>query len=217
MLTVDPHPLLHAVAFTIALPRPLGDMGVQTTPDGPEAMTDLLRSGAPPFPPADDTLRGAVRDMLRHGGYKPTGRGKPASEYLLKAVEGGTLGAINLLVDACNVASLHSGFPISVVDLARARGPFRVGIAETGAAYVFNAAGQTIDLGGLLCLHDTEGPCANAVKDSQRTKTHAGTRDALAVVWGARAHVERTVATARWYRALLDTAGAVTTPMPTGD
>ena len=28
---------------------------------------------------------------------------------------------------------------------------------------MFNASGQTIDVGGLLCLFDAEGPCANAV------------------------------------------------------
>ena len=44
--------------------------------------------------------------MMRHGGYKPTGRGKPASEYLVKAAGNGKLGAINLAVDSCNVVSL---------------------------------------------------------------------------------------------------------------
>ena len=204
MLTVDPHPLLHVAAFTIRLPQPLGERA-STTP------LDLLRTDAPtPVVPPDEALRTGVRDLLRYGGYKPTGRGKPASEYLVKAVESGTLGAINLLVDTCNVASLHSGFPISVVDLGRARPPFVVRIAPPGAAYVFNAGGQTIDIGGLLCLHDAEGPCANAVKDSQRTKTHAATTEALAVVWGLGAHAARTEATARWYRDMLEGAGAST-------
>jgi DNA/RNA-binding domain of Phe-tRNA-synthetase-like protein len=204
MLTVDPHPLLHVAAFTIRLPQPLGDRA-------PTARTELLRTDAPtPLVPPDETLRTGVRDLLRYGGYKPTGRGKPASEYLVKAVESGTLGAINLIVDACNVASLHSGFPISVVDLGRARPPFVVRIAPPGAAYVFNAGGQTIDIGGLLCLHDAEGPCANAVKDSQRTKTHAATTEALAVVWGLGTHAARTEATARWYRDMLEGAGAST-------
>jgi DNA/RNA-binding domain of Phe-tRNA-synthetase-like protein len=97
-------------------------------------------------------VRVAVRDLLRHGGYSPTGRGKPASEYLVRAASEGALRSINLAVDACNAVSLHSGFPISVVDLARAREPFRIGIAPPGASYVFNASGQTIDLAGLLCL-----------------------------------------------------------------
>ena len=134
-------------------------------------------------------IRKDVRDVLRHGGYKPTGRGKPASEYLVKAAAKG-LRSINLAVDACNVVSLHSGLPISVVDLDRAAAPLSVAIADADASYVFNASGQEIRLGGLLCLHDAEGPCANAVKDSQRTKTHDGTTRTLSLVWGAKAHAE---------------------------
>ena len=51
-------------------------------------------------------------------------------------------------------------------------------------AYVSLASGQTIDLAGLLCLFDTEGPCGNAVKDAQRTKTTAETRRTLSLIWG---------------------------------
>jgi DNA/RNA-binding domain of Phe-tRNA-synthetase-like protein len=148
--------------------------------------------------------------MLRHGGYKPTGRGKPSSEYLIRAVTDGALGSINTAVDACNVASLHSGLPISVVDIDRARPPFRVAIAPPGATYVFNASGQTIDLAGLLCLFDEEGPSANAVKDAQRTKTHGGTVRTLSIVWGSLALPGRAQKAASWYRSLLEGAGAVT-------
>src|SRR6185295_8224828 len=123
----------------------------------------------------DDAVRGAVRDLLRHGGYKPTGRGKPASEYLVRAAGEGTLGSINAAVDACNAVSLASGLPISLIDLDLATPPLRIAVASHGAAYVFNASGQEMALDGLLCVHDAAGPCANAVKDSQRTKTHAAT------------------------------------------
>jgi len=44
--------------------------------------------------------------------------------------------------------------------------PFRAAIALAGSKYVFNTAGQEIDVSGLVCLLDTEGPCGNAVKDS---------------------------------------------------
>ena len=111
--------------------------------------------------------------------------GKPESER--KAVAEGHLSSINPVVDLCNVVSLHSGLPISVVDLDRTRGAMRVGIAPAGANFVFNASGQVIDVGGLLCLFDEEGPCANAVKDAQRTKTTAETTRALVVVWGTNA------------------------------
>jgi len=148
-------------------------------------------------------MRAAVRDMLRHGGYKPTGRGKPASEYLVRAASEGALGSINAAVDACNAVSLHSGFPISVVDLGRARAPFRIAVAPEGASYVFNVSGQEIDLAGLVCLYDADGPCGNAVRDSQRTKTNADTRQTLSVIWGCAGFEERLKRTTDWYRALL--------------
>lgn len=202
---VDPHPLLHLAAFRTRLPAPLGELA------SPDTLVQRLALGAPaPVPPPDDALRAEVRDLLRHGGFKPTGRSKPASEYLIKAAEGGFLGSINLVVDACNVVSLHSGFPISVVDLAKATAPLRVGLAPVGASYVFNAGGQEIDIGGLLCLFDAEGPCANAVKDAQRTKTDAATRETLSVVWGTAGRAAQVDAAARWYRELLAELGAET-------
>jgi DNA/RNA-binding domain of Phe-tRNA-synthetase-like protein len=150
-ITIDEHPLLEAGAFVSEFPRPLTQMPT------PASCLAWLAQGLSAPMTSDDAVRKAVRDLLRVGGYKPTGRGKPASEYLIGAAASGTLSAINLAVDACNAVSLHSGLPISVVDLDLARGPFRIGIAEQGSSYVFNRTGQTIDLGGLLCLFDAEG------------------------------------------------------------
>src|SRR5262249_9245692 len=156
-------------------PRPLGEM---PAPPGLQALL-ALDAAAPVH--SDDAVREVVRDLLRRGGFKPTGRSKPASEYLIKAVADGLLTSINLTADPCDVGSLHRGLPIGVVDLALVREPFRVDVAPKGASYVFNASGQTIDLGGLLCLFDAEGPCGNAVKDAQRTKTSAATRRTLSL------------------------------------
>src|SRR4029077_2936870 len=181
MLTVDPHPLLDLRAFVTIFPRPLAEMAT------PAELQALLSLEAPAPFRSDDAVRETVRQLLRQGGFKPTGRSKPASEYLIKAVAEGRLAAINVAVDVCTIVSLHSGLPISVVDLDRSKPPFRAGVAPAGATYVFNASGQEIDLAGLLCLFDAEGPCANAVKDAQRTKTSAQTRRTLSLVWGTRA------------------------------
>lgn len=204
LLTIDPHPLLDAGVFTTTFPSPLGELGEAAW------LTRLLSPGAEAPLRADDAVRAAIRDLLRHGGYKPTGRGKPASEYLVRTAAEGALKAINPGVDACNAVSLHSGLPISVVDLDRVSAPFRLGIAPAGAVYVFNASGQEINLEGLLCLFDAEGPCANAVKDSQRTKTHPGTRKTLSVVWGHKGLSPRTQDTVGWYRSVLEKLGATT-------
>jgi DNA/RNA-binding domain of Phe-tRNA-synthetase-like protein len=204
MVSIDAHPLLDAGIFETEFPRALGQLA------SPAALVELLSLRASAPVSRNEDLRGRVRDLLRHGGYKPTGRGKPASEYLVRAAEEGALGPINLAVDACNVVSLHSGLPISVVDLALAREPLSIGIAGAGASYVFNASGQTIDLEGLLCLFDAEGPCANAVKDAQRTKTSDSTRRTVSVVWGVRGFEKQTVDAVAWYRELLQRAGADT-------
>jgi DNA/RNA-binding domain of Phe-tRNA-synthetase-like protein len=201
---VDPHPLLDLRAFETFFPRPLGEM-----PSSSELQALLALGAAAPLS-SDAAVREEVRQLLRHGGFKPTGRSKPASEYLIKAVGEGRLASINLAVDACNVASLHSGLPISVVDLDLARPPFRVAVANAGAGYVFNASGQAMDLGALLCLFDVDGPCANAVKDAQRTKTRSETRRTLSIVWGTVALPGRAEQTAAWYRTLLEQQGART-------
>jgi DNA/RNA-binding domain of Phe-tRNA-synthetase-like protein len=201
LVTVGAHPSLRVATLVTHFPAPLAELPT------PPSILAMLAADAPAPLARDEAVRAAVRDMLRHGGYKPTGRGKPASEYLVRAASEGALGSINLAVDACNAASLHSGFPISVVDLALARPPFRIAIAPAGAEYVFNASGQTIDLGGLACLFDADGPCANAVRDAQRTKTNAGTRETLSVVWGVAGHEERLRATVEWYGGMLRGAG----------
>jgi DNA/RNA-binding domain of Phe-tRNA-synthetase-like protein len=206
-LIVAAHPLLEVVAFVTAFPSPLGKLPASDT------IRELLSPGAKgPFA-VDDAVRGAVRDLLRHGGYKPTGRGKPSSEYLLRALAEGALGSINLAVDAGNAVSLHSGLPVSVVDLERTTAPLRIEVAAAGARYVFNAAGQEIDLAGLLCLFDGDGPCANAVKDAQRTKTTQETARTISIVWGTRTLPGRAAETASWYRALLERADAATEPV----
>src|SRR5207237_6576894 len=190
--------------FVTHFPRPLGEM-----PSPPELQA-LLALEAPAPLRSDDAIRDTVRQLLRHGGFKPTGRSKPASEYLLKAVGEGRLASINVAVDACNVVSLHSGLPISVVDLDRARPPFRVGVAAPGSSFIFNASGQAIDLGGLLCLFDAEGPCGNAVKDAQRTKTGPETRRTLSLVWGTTELPGRGAQTESWYRSVLEQHGVTT-------
>lgn len=113
MLTVESHPSLAHAAFVTEFPRPLSEL------PSPEWLQALLVLEADAPVSRSEQLRTAVRDMLRHGGYKPTGRGKPASEYLVRAAGEGKLAGINLVVDACNVVSLASGVPISVVDLER--------------------------------------------------------------------------------------------------
>ena len=209
-IAFEAHPLLDASAFLTSFPRALADC-----PTPAWLAAELAPAPGPEDLPAQsEEVRQAVRRLLRQGGYRPTGRGKPASEYLARAAGEGALGPINLAVDACNAVSLATGLPISVVDVELAAPPWSVRLARAGESYVFNAAGQAIELEGLLVLCDAQGPCANAVKDSQRTKTHAGTRQTLSIVWGTRElaaeHLARSTA---GYRARLERAGLQTSAL----
>jgi DNA/RNA-binding domain of Phe-tRNA-synthetase-like protein len=203
-IEVESHPLLRPVAFTTDFPRPLGEI---TTPSWIEELLDL-DTEAPVR--RDEALRLAVRDMLRHWGHKPAGRGKPASEYLVRAVGEGALGLINAAVDVCNVVSLHCGMPIALVDLDRAHAPFTISPGLEGERYIFNPAGQEMDLRGLICLRDAEGPCGNPVKDAQRVKTDEETTRTLTVLWGVAGYEEQRDEAVRWYREMLGQLGADT-------
>lgn len=206
-LKVDAHPLLALQAFVTQLPDALSALS------SPDAVVELFAEGASAPVVSSDAIRRSVRDLLRHDGFKPTGRNKPASEYLIKAAQEGLLTPINLAVDVCNAVSLHSGLPISVVDLDRVHPPLRVGVAPEGAAYVFNRSGQVIELQGLLCLFDAEGPCGNAVKDSQRTKTCDQTRRTLTLIWAPREFSDHAVRARSWYEALLRSSGCGVEPV----
>ena len=192
---------VHAVVAELAKP-------LEQVPS-PPWLTGLLCLDASAPVRGSEGVRTAVRDLLRARGYRPTGRGKPSSEYLAAAIGEGRLGSINAVVDAGNAASLHSGLPISVVDLDACRPPLCIAVPPAGARYVFNRGGQEIDVGGLPSLCDADGPCANAVKDAQRTKTTAATRRVLGVVWGAAApDAEHAGRTAGWLLELLAALGA---------
>ena len=196
-LKIASHPALETGAFVTRFTHPLVEL------ETPASIAAFLDPGVAAPLVSSDTVRAEIRQLLRHGGFKPAGRSKPAAEYLHAAHMEGRFPRINAAVDACNVVSLCSGLPISLVDLDRLVGPLSIVIAEIGTSYVFNPSGQVIDAGGLLCLCDAEGPTGTPVKDAQRTKTHDGTRAAISIIWGTKSLPGRTQKTTAWYRELV--------------
>ena len=158
------------------------------TEELPDALAELLarvRSTGEAFVPQE--MRQRVRGMLRHGKYKPSGRGKPASEFLLRAALGDSFPLVNGPVDANNLVSLESGFPGSIFDAALSGRRLLLRRGAPGESYVFNPSGQSIDLEDLLLVcRFTAGawePCGNPVKDSMETKIRPETRDVIAVLY----------------------------------
>lgn len=144
-----------------------------------------------PDPP--EATRQAVRQLLKRGGFKATGRNKPASEYLVEARRRGEWPRILDCVDVMNLASLESGLPISILDLDRleALHPGRdlcVRLGTPGERYVFNQAGHVMELAGLFGLAVEGGEMiANPVKDSVPTKVGLGASSVLIAIYASRA------------------------------
>lgn len=160
--TPSPEPLLTQISERVE--------GVRTGAEGPS-----------------DAVRAAVRNLLRTPAYKPTGRGKPASEYLVKVAKEGDFPRINALVDINNLASLETGWPWSVLDRTLASpsgGGFEVRRGYAGESYVFNATGQTIELHGLLLAARAGAQAlANPVKDAMLAKTTSDTTEIVAFAY----------------------------------
>jgi DNA/RNA-binding domain of Phe-tRNA-synthetase-like protein len=173
-----------------------GGVTVAPAPPALAAEIDALLARRAAGEAVPEAVRAAVRDLLRRGGFKPTGRSKPASEFLAQAASRGEFPRISNVVDVCNLLSLASGLPISLLDRARALGGapgLVVRLGRPGEGHVFNAAGHAIDVEGLLCVAREDGPAlANPVKDSMESKIQDDTRDVVAVVWGGRGATDET-------------------------
>lgn len=139
-------------------------------------------------------IKTAVRNMLRFGSYKPTGRGKPASEYLFNAALLGNFPFINNIVDINNLVSVEFLLPISLIDLDKADARnFVLRRGKENESYVFNPSGQIIDLKDLLLFSTLPDDTARGtpIKDSQLTKTDGNTKNTIAVIY-APAHLADT-------------------------
>jgi DNA/RNA-binding domain of Phe-tRNA-synthetase-like protein len=182
MLLVDlPHPTLRLGIVSATY--------VRYQPSSGTLLAELLEAEArvradPALFP--EGVRTAVRDVLRVGGYKPTGRGKPASELLLSMALQGALPRIGNLVEINNLVSLCSALPISIFDASRLGPSPLVRFGRAGESYVFNQAGHSMELAGLpvVCRAD-DVPVGNAVRDSMLGKVSASTTGVLAVVYGS--------------------------------
>ena len=181
-------PKLESRSVRVALVWGLNMPGCAKTASAPPYIYALLErvrvTGEEFLSPA---RKAAVRGMLRFGKYKPSGRSKPSSEYLLAAALQGNFPLVNGPVDVNNAVSLEWGYPASIFDIELCGTDLLLRRGMAGESYVFNPSGQSIDLEDLLCVCRLEGgawlPCGNPVKDAMATKTRESTRGVVAVIY----------------------------------
>jgi DNA/RNA-binding domain of Phe-tRNA-synthetase-like protein len=190
--------------------------GIQIRPSSAELATQLSalvsQRKQQEFPPP--AVKEAVRNLLKSGGFKPSGRNKPASEYLAQAAREDRFPVINNLVDINNLISLRSGLPISLLDADAVGETLTLRYGRVDERYVFNAAGQQIDLEGLICACNgtSDQPLGNPVKDSVAGKLTEATQNVVGIIYCPRNPQMNAVAEqeaaefARW----LQTEGAAT-------
>lgn len=138
-----------------------------------------------------ESLRTAVRQMLKHGKFKASGRSKPAQEYLLRcALEDGSLPRINNAVDALNTASLAGGLPISLLSLKKVSRQLLVRRGTTDEGYIFNSVGQVLDVEDLIVTCDASveptRPVGSPVKDSMAGKIEKSDTSLVALIYAPR-------------------------------
>lgn len=165
--------------------------GIEVRPSGPALrarLDELLADLGAGRAGGGEVVRAAVRDLLRNGKYRPSGRAKPAQEYLDRVYrETGRLDLINNAVDVNNIVSLRHGLPISAFDLDKLQGEVVIRLGRAGERYVFNASGQELDCEDLVAVCDDRGPIGSPVKDSQATKLFEGATSVLYVVYASAA------------------------------
>jgi DNA/RNA-binding domain of Phe-tRNA-synthetase-like protein len=180
-LEIELPDLLLGIVESRSVPKGLADAALDA-----EILASIKsRTGTP----ETDPIKIAVRDLLRVGGYKPAGRGKPASEYLAQAAERGEFPRISHIVDSLNLVSLECRLPISLLDAERVMDGtdgLVIRFGRAGESYVFNSAGHEIDIEGLVSVARMNGPAlGNPVKDSMLAKTTDATTHTIAFIWGS--------------------------------
>ena len=175
--------LIGAVEFT--------NVSVQASPLALRAWSDevSMKAVAEAELPASEELRQQVRQMLRYGKFKASGRSKPAQEYLLRcAVQDKSLPNINAPVDILNTVSLACGLPISLLSIRKSSSKLHVRRGQSGEAYIFNAAGQELDVEDLIVVCDQNQnpgrPIGSPIKDSMAGKIEKSDDHQIAIIYG---------------------------------
>ncbi|MFZ2956575.1 MAG: phenylalanine--tRNA ligase beta subunit-related protein [Candidatus Ozemobacteraceae bacterium] len=136
-----------------------------------------------------DSLQKGIRSLLKAYGFHPSGRNRPASEFLVKDLQGrGSFNSINNVVDINNHVSLISHLPISIFDRQKTGNQLMIRVGMEGEQYIFNREGHELSLRDLLIVARGDGDKAalgSPVKDSQATKVFEGTSSLVGIIYSS--------------------------------
>ncbi|NCB39662.1 MAG: hypothetical protein EOM80_12940 [Erysipelotrichia bacterium] len=134
-----------------------------------------------------DHKQKGIRSLLKTFGFHPSGRSRPASEFLFKDLQNrGGFNFINNVVDINNHISLVSHLPISVIDIDKSGFDLCVRVGLDEESYVFNREGHELSLKKLLVIARNGAAGAafgSPVKDSQATKVFGETKNVAFFVY----------------------------------
>jgi len=167
--------------------------GVRVGPSRPEYLRRIeeeIRSRISPEYVYPDPFQKRIRSLLKTWGFHPSGRNRPASEFLVKDLQvRGAFNPINVVVDINNHLSLVSHLPISILDLDKTGEKLSMRIGMESESYIFNREGQELALKNLLVVARSEGDLravGSPVKDSQMTKVFETTSRVAGFVYTTR-------------------------------
>ncbi|MBU1109152.1 MAG: hypothetical protein KKB51_20915 [Candidatus Riflebacteria bacterium] len=134
-----------------------------------------------------DQMQKGIRSLLKTFGFHPSGRSRPASEFLFKDLQNrGGFNFINNVVDINNHLSLTSHLPISTFDLEKSGYDLCLRIGLDDETYIFNREGQELSLKKLLVVarHGMDSAAIGSpVKDSQGTKVFEESKNIAVVIY----------------------------------
>lgn len=150
-----------------------------------------IKADTEPFLASDyiypDQKQKGIRSLLKTFGFHPSGRSRPASEFLFKDLQNrGSFNFINNVVDINNHVSLCSHLPISVIDTDKSGLELCLRVGFDDESYVFNREGHELSLKKLLIIARQGGDrlaIGSPVKDSQATKVFPETKNIVFVVY----------------------------------
>lgn len=166
--------------------------GIKVKPSSEKYLNQISKDIAPQLKEDfiyPDQMQKGIRGLLKAYGFHPSGRNRPASEFLFKdLINRREFNAINNVVDINNHLSLKYHLPISVLDLDKTGSSLCVRIGLENEEYVFNREGQVLSLKKLLLVArhgEDRSAVGSPIKDSQATKVFAETQKVIVFVYSS--------------------------------